>query len=154
MDNHKDNYLNKEYFKHFFDKSGNPVSYILEEKKRRQDISEYLAKTKEFITYKKIEIKKSNYKIYNKVTTSQLRNVFALIQKRSKHEVTDKMLSELEMQRIKLAYIAGRTDEKSMQQLCALLDALIQNVNKENYNRFIDFFEALIAYDKYAEKIK
>jgi CRISPR type III-A-associated protein Csm2 len=155
-------FLNKEYFTNFFDESGDPTSYILKKRDSREEIKDFLEKTKDFITYKDSKkIKKRDFKkkdeyeyVKNKVTTTQLRNIFSLIQKSSKKEVTDVMLSDLEMQRVKLAYIAGRTEEISMQQLCALLDALIQKLDNTNYSRFRDFFEALIAYDKYAEKIK
>ena len=91
---------------------------------------------------------------YRDITTSQLRNIFA--------EVKQAKLNELPLKRPKLAYIRGRTDarKRGMHNLLELLDNLIKEIgttetedNKEKLTGFKTFFEAVLAYHKFYEKV-
>lgn len=86
---------------------------------------------------------------YEDITSSQLRNVFSL--------VLNSDPSGLTIQRIKLAYIAGRTDKKKkgMHSLLNFLDELFQKVqgDPENYKGVKTFTEAIVAYHKYYESL-
>lgn len=99
--------------------------------------NEYIKIIQKFLCYNQFEI-----------TATQLRNVFNLIL-----SVKDKP-ENLNLQRIKLAYIAGRTDPKKckgMLNLLDLLDNLFEKVNgeKEKYIGVKTFVEAVVAYHKY-----
>ncbi len=76
----------------------------------------------------------------DKISTSQLRNIFSKVK-----EVKEPR--NLTMLRPKLAYVVGR--QTGMKELVYLLDELIKKVNKDNLNQFKDFFEAIIAYHRY-----
>lgn len=119
------------YFKKFF--TEDPVNFIL--MKREQDEDDYLNRIDKYVA----ENKKS-------ITSSQLRNIFSKIKRLGESDEDVKKLKRL---RVNLAYIAGRSEKKGMQNLCALLDELIQQTNKNNIQIFKDFFEAIIAYHKY-----
>ncbi len=90
------------------------------------------------------------------ITTSQLRNIFGDIKKAELHQ--------LPLKRPKLAYIMGRTDnrKKGMFELLNLLDDLLKEIGKadtkENQEEkrlgFLAFFEAVLAYHKFFEKVK
>jgi CRISPR type III-A-associated protein Csm2 len=81
---------------------------------------------------------------YNKMTTSQLRNIFARVQKINS-------FYKLYLLRPKLAFIAGKSDTThEMKTMIFLLDQLISKVNSpEKLEQFKDFYEAVIAYHKY-----
>ncbi len=100
-------------------------------------------KDNEFIDLVKDYVEKNKYGI----TTSQLRNIFAKIKP---IEYKKENLSDINLLRIKFAYISGRSDKREMKNLCGFLDKLISEVkNQENWNQFKNFFEAIIAYHKY-----
>lgn len=82
------------------------------------------------------------------ITTSQLRNVFFRIGRLRDYR-------ELMLLRPKLAYVSGRSDKPAMKTLLYLLDQLIVGTDSpERLRRLKDFFEAVVAYHKYYEKIK
>lgn len=120
------------YFKDFF--TNNPVDYILKDK-NKDEVDEYLNKIDEYVNKNARSIK-----------TSQLRNIFSRIKSIRQ---TEKGIKELKMLRFKLAYVAGRSDNKSMKELISLLDELIKKVNENNLDNFKDFFEAIISYHKF-----
>jgi len=77
------------------------------------------------------------------ITSSQLRNVYALIREKNDEE-------KLPHIRPKLAYVAGRADKDEMRTLIYLLDLLIVRVDdKKKMKNFKSFFESVIAYHKY-----
>lgn len=88
---------------------------------------------------------------YRDITASQLRNVFNLI----KDAVTP---DELELKRIKVAYIAGRTDKKKngMHDLLEIVDRMIESVKgDENKLKGLKLFiEACVAYHKYYDTMQ
>lgn len=81
---------------------------------------------------------------YDNMTASQLRNIFARVQKINS-------LQKLCLLRPKLAFIAGRSDTThAMKTMIFLLDQLIANVDDgEKLKQFKAFYEAVIAYHKY-----
>lgn len=88
---------------------------------------------------------------YKDITISQLRNVFNLIKDA---ENTD----QLELKRIKLAYIAGRTDKKKngMHTLLEIVDKMIETVNRNEtkLKGLKIFIEACVAYHKYYDTMQ
>jgi CRISPR type III-A-associated protein Csm2 len=88
---------------------------------------------------------------YGDITASQLRNVFNLVKDA---ETPD----ELELKRIKVAYIAGRTDKKKkgMHALLEIVDKMIESVkgDKTKLKGLQLFIEACVAYHKYYDTMK
>jgi CRISPR type III-A-associated protein Csm2 len=96
-------------------------------------------------------IKKFMADNYKDITSTQLRNIFNEIKRGEK--------GTLMLKKAKLAYIAGRTKstEKGMHAFIKLIDLLIDKVceNKDvEYEGFLTFFEASLAYHKYYEKLR
>ncbi len=91
-------------------------------------------------------VKRFIYDNYKKMTTSQLRNIFARVQK-----IESERYYKLYLLRPKLAFIAGRSDTTNeMKTMIFLLDQLISNVDSpEKLKQFQAFYEAVIAYHKY-----
>lgn len=81
------------------------------------------------------------------VTTTQLRNIYTSVKKAKKPE-------ELLPLQVKLAYLAGRNESNyRLKALADRLSSLIKNVKTETQMKhFVEFFTALIAYQKYHEK--
>jgi len=125
------------YFKDFF--TDKPVEYILNKPVEPEKIDKYLDNIKSYVS-----------KIKDIITTSQLRNIFSEVKK-----INAKKIPELKMLRVRLAYVAGRSEttnkdkNKLIQDFYYNLDLLIKKVNKDNLENFKDFFEAIIAYHKY-----
>ncbi len=114
------------------------VALILGDTKLSGDgYNDYIDRVKRFMCHKQ------NYK---KMTTSQLRNIFARVQK-----IESKRYYKLYLLRPKLAFIAGRSDTTNqMKTMIFLLDQLISNVDSpEKLEQFQAFYEAVIAYHKY-----
>jgi len=77
------------------------------------------------------------------ITSSQLRNVYALIREKNKPDT-------LPYIRPKLAYVAGRANNDELRTLIYLLDLLaVQVDDKAKLKNFKSFFESVIAYHKY-----
>lgn len=88
-----------------------------------------------------------------KVTTSQIRNIFGTVKNlESKGVVSDEVISKLVLLKPKLAYVAGRNDKvKSLKMLTIILSDAIDLVYKQREKRFENFckfFEAILAYHK------
>ena len=90
---------------------------------------------------------------YEDITTSQLRNIYSLVLDVDKSEP-----SQLSLKRVKLAYIAGRTDKKKigLHNLLSFLDSLFESVKNdtEKLKGVKTFTEALVAYHKYFDSLK
>lgn len=83
------------------------------------------------------------------MTTSQIRKIFTDV-KRIKMREFDRY--ELDILRPKMAYVAGR-HKRGARDLQEVLDAAIQKVDsKEKFDKFRDFFEAIVAYHYKYEK--
>lgn len=77
------------------------------------------------------------------ITTSQLRNIFAKVQ-RVENE------NSLQLLRPKLAYVAARQGKPEAKRMVEFFDFLISKVsNKEQLKGFKTFFESVVAYHKY-----
>ena len=86
----------------------------------------------------------------DQLTTTQIRNVFGSVKK---IEMKGFDNSKLLMLLPKLAYAAGRPSKtKGMKDLSEVLSAAIEMVdnNDGNFKRFVDFFEAILAYHRAA----
>jgi|Deesub1362A_J573_1020465.scaffolds.fasta_scaffold01616_11 CRISPR-associated protein Csm2 len=90
------------------------------------------------------KIKKYCEKLGKDVSTHQLRSIFSKVR-------GAKELDDVYPLRYKIAYLAGRNKKnKKLVSLCNMLDELIKNVKtKDELKRFQEFFEAIIAYQKY-----
>lgn len=76
------------------------------------------------------------------MTTSQIRNIFSEVKKMQNYNKY-----ELDLLRPKLAYTAGRHHE--VRYLQEVLDEAIKEVDgDEKFERFKDFFEAIVAYHR------
>lgn len=79
-----------------------------------------------------------------KLSTSQIRNVFSEVKQMKKYDPT-----KIELLRPKLAYVAGRHGKKVLD-LQKVLDGGIIKINSEDkFFNFQKFFEATLAYHKY-----
>jgi CRISPR-associated protein Csm2 len=77
------------------------------------------------------------------ITSSQLRNVYALIREKTNPD-------SLPHIRPRLAYVAGRANNDELRTLIYLLDLLSVRVDdKAKLKNFKSFFESVIAYHKY-----
>jgi len=94
----------------------------------------------------------------NAMTTSQIRNVFGevkRIQAKSQGQEFEKFQSEFFLLRPKIAYAEARVVAKSqdskIKDFRKVMDLAHQEVknDKENLQRFVDFFEAILAYHKF-----
>ena len=86
-------------------------------------------------------------KIAKKISTSQLRNIFARV--KSAHSPRD-----LYKLRPLLAYAAGRSsrheEREALTELVVLMDTVIKHVQNENdVARFQEFAESIVAYHRY-----
>lgn len=78
-----------------------------------------------------------------KLSTSQMRTVLTEIQKMKQYD-----LNKIQLLRPKLAYAAGRHKGK-VRDFRELMEALFRKLNKDNFENFKYFIEALVAYHKY-----
>ncbi|MBC7362151.1 MAG: type III-A CRISPR-associated protein Csm2 [Candidatus Aminicenantes bacterium] len=78
-----------------------------------------------------------------KLTTSQIRNVLDEIQRMKEYDEY-----RIQMLRPKLAYAAGRHKGR-IKDFRELMEKLIQNTNKQNFQYFKNFIEAIVAYHKF-----
>ncbi|MGE5364149.1 MAG: type III-A CRISPR-associated protein Csm2 [Bacteroidota bacterium] len=123
--------IDTNYFREYF--TDNPVNYILKSYREATETDEFLSSVDRFA-----------FRTKNDIPVSQLKTLYSEIRPL---ETAD--LNRLKMLRINLAFIAGKNDKsQATQKLCALLDALLQNVNEDSMDSFKDFFEALLAYYK------
>ncbi len=97
-----------------------------------------------------------------KITTSQIRNVFGtvrMIQQDLKHERKDGapipsgVQRSLMMLKPKLAYQYGRNKNNAMGTMTSILtqsiDLVLETESPAAFDRFVDFFEAILAYHRY-----
>lgn len=130
----------------------NQSSDIEEEKKLLSQLTESLVLNYTSDTYQDMidTVKKYSRLLVlgkNAVTTTQLRNIYNSVKNVKKPE----MLLPLQ---VRLAYLAGRNESNfKFKALVDRLSLLIRNVkNETQLSHFIEFFTALIAYQKYYEK--
>ncbi|MCX7916668.1 MAG: type III-A CRISPR-associated protein Csm2 [bacterium] len=87
------------------------------------------------------------YYAKSKLTTSQIRNIFDEIQNMTSYDE-----KKLQLLRPKLAYVAGRHASKTKvikEHLQPMLDASIKITNKDTFENFKNFLEAIVAYHRY-----
>jgi len=96
-----------------------------------------------------------------KLTTSQIRNIFGMVRQIKMNWTNDPKNSyrQAVLLKPKISYQAERLRKKVnnlpdllnsdfMPALDAVIDALDDNSKKERFERFTDFFEAIVAYHK------
>jgi CRISPR-associated protein Csm2 len=85
----------------------------------------------------------------NRLTTSQIRNVYGMVKKM---ELTGFQSDELILLKPKLAYAAARADNEGARELRNVLSWAIDEVGSDakHFGRFVDFFEAILAYHRAA----
>ncbi|KUL28877.1 type III-A CRISPR-associated protein Csm2 [Chlorobium limicola] len=133
-------------------KEQNQNSEIEEEKKLLSQLTESLVLNYTSETYQKmIDTVKEYSKLLvsgkNAVTTTQLRNIYNSVK-------TVKNPETLLPLQVRLAYLAGRNESNyKFKALADRLSLLIRNVKTNTQlSHFVEFFTALIAYQKYYEK--
>ena len=112
-------------------------------------------KPKELVEYaEKIAIDLVSGGSNEKLTTNQIRTFFTEVKLiegivREKKEMTPEVERRLHLLKPKLAYQTGRHGRGVAKLEKALIPAINCAVeSKENFQRFIDFFEAILAYHK------
>ena len=116
------------------------------------DISDYSAK----MVGNKVDNKEGN-KVDNKekVTTSQIRNIFSRIKKlealAKKDPDSDNCIADVKRLRVQFAYNSGRNSENPIyRDFMNDLDELAQKIKtNRDVLRFYEFVEAIVAYMKY-----
>ncbi len=85
----------------------------------------------------------------NGLTTSQIRNVFGVVKKM---EINGFDAHEFVLLKPKLAYAAARANTDGTHAFAEILTRAIDAVdeNEKKFARFVDFFEAILAYHKAA----
>jgi len=85
----------------------------------------------------------------NGLTTSQIRNAYGIVKKM---EMGDFNEHEFTLLKPKLAYAAARARKDGAEQLKVVLTWAIDEVGSDEtkFARFVDFFEAILAYHKAA----
>ncbi len=86
-----------------------------------------------------------------KVTTSQIRNIYGTVKMLEGRGLSDDVLFKLILLKPQLAYAAGRHDKvPGMQVLRRVLSDCIDLVyeKKERFDNFCKFFEAILAYHR------
>lgn len=78
----------------------------------------------------------------NQLTTSQIRNFLDEVQKMKEFNA-----NKLQLLRPKLAYAAGRHRGK-VKEFRDLMEVVIKNTNKDNFDYFKYFVEAIVAYHR------
>lgn len=90
----------------------------------------------------------------NRLTTSQIRNIFGEVKKIELNWSRDPKGSWIQLQllRPKLAYAARKADNLGVCALREVLSEAIIQVNEDgaNFQRFANFFEAILAYHRAA----
>ena len=91
-----------------------------------------------------------NYLKENKVTTSQIRNAYGNMKKLQMSGWNNRTRREVLLLKPRLAYAAGRHGN-GLTQLKKVMDSAIDAVSDEaSFQRFCQFFEAIVAYHKAA----
>lgn len=90
----------------------------------------------------------------NRLTTNQIRNVYGTV-KRMELQIDSSRefdYDKLILLKPKLAYAAARADNDGARELRSVLSWAIDEVgtDRKHFERFVDFFEAILAYHKAA----
>lgn len=90
------------------------------------------------------------------LTTSQIRNIYGTVRQLEaqwpKGAASPEAARELILLKPKLAYQAARQPRKGVEELADVLGRAIDQVgtNRDHFGRFVDFFEAILAYHREA----
>ncbi|MFQ3610511.1 MAG: type III-A CRISPR-associated protein Csm2 [Fimbriimonadales bacterium] len=86
------------------------------------------------------------------LTTSQIRNIYGMVKKMEMRQGMSDWHHELVMLKPKMAYAAARATGKGAKTLAHVLSTAIDAVgeDREMFKRFVDLFEAILAYHKAA----
>lgn len=89
----------------------------------------------------------------NRLTTNQIRNVYGMV-KRMELQIDSREFDydEFILLKPKLAYAAARADNDGARELKSVLSWAIDEVgtDRKHFERFVNFFEAILAYHKAA----
>lgn len=90
-------------------------------------------------------IKKFMFDTRGKITTNQLRNIYAKVKKPQSQDP-----KRLQLIRPHLAYIAARQNNLVAREVVEFLEKVVSKVDtKEKVEEFTTFFEAVVAYHKF-----
>ncbi|OUD14218.1 type III-A CRISPR-associated protein Csm2 [Thioflexithrix psekupsensis] len=113
------------------EKKNQSVKFDLEAAKKLVDRAEYLGKSM----------------ADNRVTTTQIRNVYGTMKKLEMLGWNNRTARELWLMKPRLAYAAKR--QKNVEELKTTISEAIDCVNDaESFKRFCQFFEAIVAYHR------
>ncbi len=86
------------------------------------------------------------------LTTSQIRNIYGMVKKMEMRQDMSDWHHELVMLKPKMAYAAARASGEGAKTLARVLSEAINAVgsDREMFKRFVDLFEAILAYHKAA----
>lgn len=101
-----------------------------------------------------IAYKVAGYAVDEGIKTNQLRNFFGFVKKMERRSSWDKIESDFYLLKPRMAVKVGRNDisEGFYQVITTAMDKVDVGSEKEkldNFKRFIEFFESIVAYHKY-----
>ncbi len=107
------------------------------------NVKKFLTDKREFFSFRFKKIEQERFPRYQKITTSQIRNVLAKIK-----PIADE--KEIITIRPVLAYTAGRATNDEIKEIMFLFEQLVKKIKtKEHLESFKDFVEAIISYHRY-----
>lgn len=86
----------------------------------------------------------------DRITVTKLRKIFNIIKSISKKDFDNNTIYQLNMFKAYLAYVSGKFKELKEVKFYDLLEPAVESAkrNKEIFNRFVNLFEAIIAYHR------
>lgn len=109
---------------------------------------------KELVNENGIAYKVAGYAVDTNLKANQLRNFFGFVKKMERRNSWDKIESEFYLLKPRMAVKVGRNDisEGFYKVITAAMDKVDVGNEQEkldNFKRFIEFFESIVAYHKY-----
>ena len=112
--------------------------------------------TKELVDEKGVAYKVAGYAFENNLKANQLRNFFNVVKKMERRNSWNKIESDFYLLKPRIAVKVGRGDvpEGFFKVITAAMDKVDVGSEKDkldNFIRFIEFFESIVAYHKYLD---
>ena len=110
---------------------------------------------KELVNINGIAYNVAGYAVDEGIKTNQLRNFFGFFKKMERRTSWEKIEPEFHLLKPRMAVKVGRKDgitEGFFKVICSAMDKVDVGSEKEkldNFKRFIEFFESIVAYHKY-----
>lgn len=109
---------------------------------------------KELVNENGIAYKVAGYAVDTNLKANQLRNFFGFVKKMERRNSWDKIESDFYLLKPRMAVKVGRNDvpEGFFKVITTAMDKVdvgSENDKLDNFKRFIEFFESIVAYHKY-----